>query len=76
MLFYRLSLSDNFFKHDLGGDVSSGASPAFLSDHEFQHKYRMKRVSLQMLVLLIQDHPVFHPPHIEKDENNLQQHTN
>ena len=38
----------NFFKDDLGGDASSGASPASLSDHE--------------LISLIQDHPVFHTP--------------
>ena len=68
----------NFFKDDLGRDASSGASPAFLSDHDFQHKYRMKRTSFQKLVSLIQDHPVFHPPpdaH-KKDKNNLPQHTN
>ena len=60
----------NFFNDDLGGDASSGASPAFLSDHEFQHKYRIKRASLQELSSLIQDHPVFPSStrHIEKDK--------
>ena len=65
MLFHRPSLLEaefNFFEDDFGGDALSGASPAFLSYHEFQHKYRMKRVSFQKLVSLIQDHPVFHPP--------------
>ena len=52
----------NFFKDDLGGHASSGASPAFLSDDEFQHKCRMKIPSFQKLVSLVQDHPVFHPP--------------
>ena len=29
------SENSTFFKDDLGGHASSGASPAFLSDHEF-----------------------------------------
>ena len=47
----------NFFEDDLGGDISSDASPAFLSDHEFQHKYRMQIASFHKLVSLIQDPP-------------------
>ena len=52
----------NFFKDDFSGDASFDASPAFLSNHEFQHKYRMQGASFHKLVSLIQDHPVFHPP--------------
>ena len=52
----------NFFREDLGGDASSDASPGFLSNHEFQQKYRMQQVLFHKLISLIQDHPVLHPP--------------
>ena len=65
MLLHRKSLSEaevQLLEDDLGGDASSDASPAFLSNHKFQQKYRMQQASFHKLVSLIQDHPVFHPP--------------
>ena len=56
---YRTGFSKETFERDLQAeDLPDGTSP-WLTDEEFLQKYRMHRDSFQVIVSLIQNHPVF-----------------